>query len=243
MDGQLVMSLLTLTALEIVLGLDNLIFIAILAQKLPENLRGKARNLGLTLALLVRISMLFMVGWIASLTQPLFHFMEHDWTGKHLLLLAGGLFLLYKATKEIHHKMEGAPEDAPQAKAATTFRSVIIQILLIDVVFSVDSVITAVGMAQSVAVMVAANVIALAVMLLTGSAIAGFVDKHPSIKILALSFLVMIGFVLTAEGFGAHISKGYVYFAMAFSVAVELVNIRSNSRKKPVTLLDSPRLP
>ncbi len=223
-------SLATLAALEIVLGVDNIIFIAILSSRLPVEQREKARKLGLAGAFVSRLGLLGMLAWIVKLDQPLFEIAGKGFSGKALILLAGGLFLLYKATKEIHHKLEAADE-SPIKTTVATFGSVIFQIVLLDMVFSIDSVITAVGMTDYLSVMVAANVIALLVMLALGGRISAFVERHPSVKVLALSFLLMIGLVLVAEGFGAHIPKGYIYGAMGFSVFVELVNLRT-SRKK-----------
>lgn len=239
------LSLLTLTALEIVLGIDNLIFISILTGKLPEHQRQKGFRIGLFGALVTRLALLSIIAWIVRLDQPLFSVFNLSFSGKSLILLAGGLFLLFKATKEIHGKLEGEEHGPDGSKAArATFQSVIIQVMLLDLVFSIDSVITAVGMARHVSVMVAANVIALAVMLMIGGFIGRFVERHPSVKILALSFLMMIGLVLVADGFGVHIPKGYVYFAMGFSVLVELLNIRSSSRKvAPVALHNTPHTP
>lgn len=224
-------SLATLAALEIVLGVDNIIFIAILAGRLPVDQRERARKLGLAGAFVSRLGLLAMLSWIVQLDQPLVEIAGKGFSGKALILLAGGLFLLYKATKEIHHKLEAADE-SPVATAATTFGAVIFQIVLLDMVFSIDSVITAVGMTDYLSVMVVANVIALLVMLAVGGRISAFVERHPSVKVLALSFLLMIGLVLVAEGFGVHIPKGYIYGAMGFSVFVELINLRT-SRKKP----------
>lgn len=223
-------SLATLAALEIVLGVDNIIFIAILAGRLPVEQREKARKLGLAGAFVSRLALLGMLAWIVKLDQPLFEIAGKGFSGKALILLAGGLFLLYKATKEIHHKLEAADE-SPIKTAVVTFGGVIFQIVLLDMVFSIDSVITAVGMTDYLSVMVAANVIALLVMLAVGGRISAFVERHPSVKVLALSFLLMIGLVLVAEGFGVHIPKGYIYGAMGFSVFVELINLRT-SRKK-----------
>ena len=230
------LSLATLAALEVVLGVDNLIFIAILAERLPENQRDKARKLGLGGAFLTRMVLLSMISWIVHLTTPLFTVFDRAFTGKALILLGGGVFLLFKATKEIHHKLEAdSGNEAPKSKAAT-FGGVIAQIMLLDMVFSLDSVITAVGMTDYIEVMVAANVIALAAMLAVGGRLNAFVSKHPSVKVLALSFLMMIGLVLVAEGMGFHIPKGYVYVPMAFSVFVELINIRTNRKVKKVQL-------
>lgn len=240
-SGENLISLATLTALEVVLGIDNIIFISILAGKLPKEQRDSARKIGLMGALVTRLLLLSVISWIASLTTPIGSFLGVDVTGKSIILLAGGLFLLFKATKEIHHKLEGAEHsDAAGGAKYATFRAVIIQIMLIDLVFSIDSVITAVGMTQHLGIMVAANVIALIVMLVASGAIAKFVDDHPTIKILALSFLLMIGLVLVGEASGFHIPKGYVYFAMGFSVCVELINIRVSKKFKPVKLHDKP---
>ncbi len=225
-------SLATLTALEIVLGVDNIIFIAILSSRLPVEQREKARKLGLAGAFVSRLALLGMLSWIVQLDQPLFEVAGKGFSGKALILLAGGLFLLYKATKEIHHKLE-ASDESPINTTVATFGGVIFQIVLLDMVFSIDSVITAVGMTDYLSVMVAANVIALVVMLALGGRISEFVERHPSVKVLALSFLLMIGLVLVAEGFGAHIPKGYVYGAMGFSVFVELLNLRTSRNKKP----------
>lgn len=229
------LSFLMLSAMEIVLGIDNIIFISILAGRLPEHEREKARKLGLMGALVSRLILLFFISWIAQLTAPLFSVMGRDFSGKSLILLIGGLFLMYKATKEIHHKMEEPGDEATMAaKAGTTLASVITQIMLLDIVFSLDSVITAVGMSSKVAIMVAANVVALGVMLAVGGKISTFIDRHPTIKVLALSFLMMIGLVLIADGVSFHIPKGYVYFAMAFSMLVEVLNIRVRKVAKPV---------
>ncbi len=235
------LSLATLTALEIVLGVDNLIFIAILSGRLPASQRERARKLGLAGAFISRLGLLATISWIVKLDQPLFEFAGKGFSGKALILLAGGLFLLYKATKEIHHKLEAADEDA-LAKATTTFGAVILQIMVLDMVFSIDSVITAVGMTDYISVMIAANVIALIVMLLLGKTISTFVERHPSVKVLALSFLLMIGLVLVAEGSGAHIPKGYIYGAMGFSVFVEMINIRTTRKTKIVKLNQIPHV-
>ncbi|MCC6315746.1 MAG: TerC family protein [Thermomicrobiales bacterium] len=229
-------ALLTLTALEIVLGIDNVIFISILAAKLPGELRDRARIVGLSLAMILRIALLFSLEWMSNLTTPLFSVLGHDISGRDLIMLGGGLFLIYKATTEIHEKLEG--EDAHAASgAAASFSSVIVQILLLDIVFSLDSVITAVGMADDLAVMVAAVVISVGVMLIASGPIAGFVQAHPSVKMLALSFLLLIGVSLMAEGWHFHIPKGYIYAAMGFSVFVEALNLRLRARSaKPVAL-------
>ena len=236
------LSLATLTALEIVLGVDNIIFIAILSGRLPVAQRERARKLGLVGAFVSRLGLLATLSWIVKLDRPLFEVAGQGFSGKALILLGGGLFLLYKATKEIHHKLEAADADGATAKVGTTFAAVIVQIIVLDMVFSIDSVITAVGMTDFVSVMVAANVIALVVMLVLGKAISSFVERHPSVKVLALSFLLMIGLVLVAEGFGAHIPKGYIYGAMGFSVFVELINIRTTRKTRPVELNQVPHV-
>ena len=221
-------SLATLTALEIVLGIDNIVFITILVGKLPDRERERARRLGIAGALITRLGLLFAISWVIGLTAPLFAVFAHEVSGRDLILMAGGLFLLAKATWEIYEKMELPPEqgvptppDAPRAFLAT-----IVQIMILDIVFSLDSVITAVGMAEHLIVMVIAMVTAVAVMLAFASPVGSFVERHPSMKILALSFLLMIGVMLVAEGLGQHINKGYIYFAMTFSLAVELVQLR-----------------
>jgi len=219
----------TLVALEIVLGVDNIVFISIRSGRLPEHQRDRARKLGLAGAFVTRMALLAALSWIMTLERPLFEIVGRPFSGKALVLLAGGLFLTYKATKEIHHKLEATGKPA-LAHATLTFASVLIQIILLDAVFSIDSVITAVGMVDELAIMVAANVIALLVMLAVGGTIGRFVERHPSVKVLALSFLLMIGFVLIAEGFGAHIPKGYIYAAIGFSIFVELINLRTTRR-------------
>lgn len=225
------LSLLTLTVLEIVLGIDNIVFIAILAGKLPAHQQHKARQLGLSLALITRILLLLSITWIMGLKGELFALFGHGFSGRDLILLAGGVFLIFKATREIHEKLEG--EDGHvTARLAPTFSGVIVQILLLDIVFSLDSVITAVGMAQRVGVMIAAVVIAVGFMLFFAKHISGFIEQHPTLKMLALSFLLLIGVVLVADGFGQHINKGYIYFAMAFSVMVEILNLRVRAKAK-----------
>ncbi|HEX7184025.1 MAG TPA: TerC family protein [Thermoanaerobaculia bacterium] len=220
-------ALLTLTVLEIVLGIDNIIFISILAGKLPADQQGKARKVGLGLAMFIRIALLASLAWIARLTNPLFEIERFNWafSGRDLILLLGGLFLLGKATHEIHDKLEGQ-EGHASAKVAASFASVIVQILLLDIVFSLDSVITAVGMANELAVMIIAVVLAVGVMMFAAGPVSAFVERHPTVKMLALSFLLLIGMSLIAEGFHQHISKGYIYFAMGFSVFVEMLNLR-----------------
>jgi predicted tellurium resistance membrane protein TerC len=226
----------TLTVLEIVLGIDNIIFISILASKLPREQQSKARYIGLGLAMLMRIALLFSLSWIVRLTDPLFEVMGQEISGRDLVLLIGGLFLIGKATREIHERLEGEEGEA-SARVAPSLRSVLIQIMLLDIVFSLDSVITAVGMVDELGVMVAAVVTAVAFMMLFARPVSEFVERHPTVKILALSFLILIGVSLVAEAFDQHIRKGYIYFAMAFSVMVEMLNLRVRKKKaEPVHL-------
>jgi predicted tellurium resistance membrane protein TerC len=236
-------SLATLTALEVVLGIDNLIFISILSGKLPPAQQGRARKLGLALALVTRILLLAGLAWVVKMDKPFIertlalagHEVKLAISGKDLVLIVGGLFLLWKSVREIHHKLEG--EDGEKSAAvAPTFASVIIQILLIDIVFSLDSVITAVGMVKMLGVMIAAVIIAMIVMLVFVNQISGFVERHPTVKMLALAFLVLIGTMLVAEGFHQHVNKGYIYFAMVFAMAVEFLNLRSRRKSEAVTL-------
>ena len=228
-------ALLTLTVLEIVLGIDNIVFISILSGKLPESQQPFARRLGLLLAMFTRVGLLFSLAWVIGLTAPLFSVLGEAISGRDLLLLVGGLFLLAKATHEIHQRLEGET-GAGSARAPASFLGVIIQILLLDIVFSFDSVITAVGMANEIGVMVAAVMIAVGVMLVSAEAISRFVNAHPTVKVLALSFLLLIGCSLVAESFDQHIPKGYIYFAMGFSVFVEGINLRVRRRATPVEL-------
>ncbi|MFM7215015.1 MAG: TerC family protein [Verrucomicrobiota bacterium] len=234
-DPNLWISLLTLTLLEVVLGIDNLIFISILSGKLPRDQQSKARRMGLGLALITRILLLLCLSWVMRLDTPFWHSttfgVSVSLSGKDLILLLGGLFLIGKSTYEIHEKLEGV-DGGKTDRMAPTFAAVVTQILLLDIVFSLDSVITAVGMVNKIPVMVAAVVIAMLVMLLFVNQISAFVDRHPTIKMLALSFLILIGTMLVAEGLGQHINKGYIYFAMAFSVAVEFLNIRMRKTQK-----------
>jgi predicted tellurium resistance membrane protein TerC len=225
----------TLTVLEIVLGIDNIVFISILAGKLRQEDRARARKVGLSLAMIIRILLLLSITWVMGLTAPLFGVLGYEISGRDIILLVGGLFLIGKSTLEIHEKLEGV-EGHGSAKVAKSFASVIIQILLLDIVFSLDSVITAVGMADDVAVMIIAVIIAVGVMLLSSTAISAFVDRHPTVKILALSFLLLIGVSLIGEGLDQHIPKGYIYFAMAFSVFVEMINLRIRAKADPVQL-------
>lgn len=241
-DPQIWISLLTLTVLEVVLGIDNIVFISILSGKLPVEQQKKARQLGLILALVTRVLLLFSIKWIMSLTEPFinlattFGIDNPDWSrylelsGRDLILFIGGLFLIYKSTTEIHHKMDGPHDEQKVIKKSATFMSTIFQILVLDIVFSLDSVITAVGMVDQIGVMVAAVIIAVLIMLLSAEQISKFVNDYPSVKMLALSFLLLIGVSLTAEAFDQHIPKGYIYFAMAFSVLVEFLNIKSEKK-------------
>ncbi len=226
-------ALVTLTVLEIVLGIDNIVFISILSGKLPEKDQARARNLGLGLAMVMRILLLLSIGWVIGLTEPLFHVFDVEITGRSIILILGGLFLLGKATFEIHEKLEGEEAHEATGKAVATFGAVITQIVLLDAVFSLDSVITAVGLADEIAVMVIAVIISIGVMLLSAGAISDFVNRHPTVKMLALSFLLLIGFTLVAEGFEVEIPKGYVYFAMGFSVMVEALNLRVRAKRRP----------
>lgn len=230
-------ALATLTALEVVLGIDNIIFISILVGRLPPEQRDVARRAGLALAMLSRLALLFTLSWIMRLTTPLFEVLGQGISGRDLILLGGGLFLMWKATHEVHGALEGEAHEGNAGGAARAgFASTLIQIAVIDVVFSLDSVITAVGLADQIGVMVAAIVLTVAMMMVAAKPIGDFVDRHPTVKMLALSFLILVGMALVAEGAGFHIPKGYIYFAMAFSVAVEMLNIRLRSRRKPVQL-------
>jgi predicted tellurium resistance membrane protein TerC len=233
-EPQAWIAFLTLTALELVLGIDNVIFISILAGKLPPNQRKKARTLGLALAMITRVLLLLSLSWIIRLTAPLFTVLSQEISGRDLILIVGGLFLLGKSTFEIHGKLEGE-EGHASARVGPTFTSVIIQILLLDIVFSLDSVITAVGMVDNVSIMISAVIIAIIFMMAFAGPISSFVERHPTVKMLALSFLLLIGVTLIVEGFDHHIPKGYIYFAMAFSVFVEMLNLRLR-KSKPVKL-------
>ncbi len=235
-DPAVWVAFLTLTALELVLGIDNIVFISILAGKLPAGQQARARTVGLGLAMFIRILLLFSLTWIIGLTAPLFNVLGHDVSGRDLILLLGGLFLIAKSTHEIHERLEGDTGHV-SARVAPSFVAVIVQILLLDVIFSLDSVITAVGMTNLFGVMVAAVVVAVGCMMLFSGPVSAFVERHPTVKMLALSFLLLIGFSLIADGLGLHIPKGYIYFAMAFSVLVEVLNLRMRRpTEAPVTL-------
>ena len=232
----------TLTALELVLGIDNIIFISILVDKLPEARRETARRLGLFMAMFMRIGLLLVLAWIIGLVTPLFSAFGKDISGRDLILILGGLFLVWKSTTEIHHSIEGVEEQHASASRAS-FSAVILQIMLVDLVFSLDSIITAVGMVDDVRVMIAAVIASVGMMMVFAGPIGRFVSAHPTIKMLALSFLVVVGVVLVSEGFGTHVPKGYVYFAMAFSLCVEMLNIRMRKRSARPVRLRSPHIP
>jgi predicted tellurium resistance membrane protein TerC len=235
LSPQILIALVTLTAMEIVLGIDNIVFLSILAGKLPEKQQPKARRIGLILALIMRLGLLFSIAWVMQLTNPLITIFR-PFSGRDLILLGGGLFLVAKATHEIYDKLEVEHHDQGAPGGRGSFAMVVGQIVLLDIVFSLDSVITAVGMVQNIPIIVVAMVISVLVMLAFAGSIGGFVNRHPSMKILALSFLLLIGVMLVAEGFGQHINKGYIYFAMAFSLLVELLNMRLRKRQRPLEL-------
>jgi len=239
-------ALLTLTALEIVLGIDNVIFISILANRLPKAQQPRGRQIGMVLALVVRIILLFSISWIVSLKADLFTVAGFGFSGRDLILLSGGLFLIAKTVSEIHHKLEGADEDEPgdaPGKGANSFASIVVQIVLIDIVFSFDSILTAVGLSRELAIMVCAVVISMGIMIFFAGAISRFIEEHPTIKMLALSFLVMIGFLLVVEAFDVHVEKGFVYFAMAFALGVEFLNMTLRKKSKKPSKLKSERMP
>lgn len=228
-------ALITLTVLEIVLGIDNIVFISILSEKLPEDQESLGRRLGLMMAMLTRIILLSFMAWLTRLTAPLFQVFHHAISGRDLIMMGGGLFLLGKSTFEIHERLEGEEGHASQ-KVPPSLAAVIFQIMLLDIVFSLDSVITAVGMADELVIMIAAVVIAVLIMLFAAGPISNFIDERPTLKILALSFLLLIGFSLVAESLGVHIPKGYIYFAMGFSIFVEVLNLRIRAKREPVKL-------
>jgi predicted tellurium resistance membrane protein TerC len=234
--AEALMALVTLTVLEIVLGIDNIIFISILASKLPHAQQARARTLGLALAMVMRVLLLLSIAWIMRLTAPLFEVLGQEISGRDLILGLGGLFLIWKATREIHERLEGPEEHAHAVPKTVTFSGVLIQIALLDIVFSLDSVITAVGMANQLWVMITAVILAVAFMMFAAGPVSSFVERHPTVKMLALSFLLLIGVTLIAESFEQHIPKGYIYFAMAFSVFVEMLNLRASKAKQPVHL-------
>jgi len=233
-------ALLTLTALEIVLGIDNIIFIAILSAKLPAAVQNRARLIGLSIAMITRVLLLLSITWIMRLTAPLFHLAERDFSGRDLILIAGGLFLLAKSTLEIHEKLEGHEHEHKKSRGAARFGSVVFQIVLLDIVFSLDSVITAIGLSNHIMIMITAVIIAVIFMMAFSRSISDFVDRHPTIRMLALSFLLLIGVSLVGEGLSFHIPKGYIYFAMAFSVGVEMLNLRIRGQVEPVKLRGTP---
>ncbi|MBL8497454.1 TerC family protein [Nitrosomonas sp. JL21] len=237
-DPQAWIALVTLTALEIVLGIDNIIFITILVERIPENQRAFARNVGLSLAMLTRLALLFSISWIMGLTKPWFAVLTYEISGRDIILIGGGLFLIAKATREVHSSLEGVDEQGTTSSTAAISMSVILlQIAVLDIIFSLDSVITAVGLVDQISLMAIAIVLAVSVMLISAKAIGDFVSDHPTIKILALSFLILVGVTLMLEGFDVHVPKGYIYFAMAFSVTVEMLNLRMRKRRAaPVKL-------
>jgi predicted tellurium resistance membrane protein TerC len=228
-------ALITLTVLEIVLGVDNIIFISILSGKLPQHQQDRARRIGLLLAMLMRVALLFSIAWVARLKEPLFAVFGHGVSGRDLVLILGGLFLLAKSTHEIHENLEGEGAHG-EARAVASFAGVLVQIMLLDIVFSLDSVITAIGMADELSVMILAVMIAVGVMMVAAGSISRFVERHPTVKMLALSFLLLIGMSLILDGVGQHVPKGYIYFAMGFSVFVEMINLRVRKKSEPVEL-------
>jgi predicted tellurium resistance membrane protein TerC len=228
-------ALITLTVLEIVLGVDNIIFISILSGKLPQHQQDRARRIGLLLAMLMRVALLFSIAWVARLKEPLFAVFGHGVSGRDLVLILGGLFLLAKSTHEIHENLEGEGAHG-EARAVASFAGVLVQIMLLDIVFSLDSVITAIGMADELSIMILAVMIAVGVMMVAAGSISRFVERHPTVKMLALSFLLLIGMSLILDGVGQHVPKGYIYFAMGFSVFVEMINLRVRKKSEPVEL-------
>lgn len=239
LDASSWVALLTLTFLEIVLGVDNIIFISIVTGKLPIEQQPKARNIGLILALVFRIILLLGITWIIGFTKPIFTIFDLDISGRDLILIAGGLFLLAKSTSEIHHKIEGQElSHDDEGKASVSFSRIIIQIILLDMVFSFDSILTAIGLTQEIIIMIIAVVISIGVMMVFAGKISNFINRHPTLQILALSFLILIGFMLVVEGFHVHVPKGYIYFSVAFSLLVEVLNMRLRKKRKPVQLGD-----
>lgn len=230
------LALLTLTLLEIVLGIDNIIFISIVSNKLPQEQQSKARNIGLALALIFRVALLLGIKWIMGFTEPLFTLFTVDWSGRDLILLLGGMFLIFKSTVEIHHKMEGQAEKQEAKKKTTSLLAVISQIILLDLIFSFDSILTAIGLTEEIVLMIIAVVISIIVMMIFAKKISEFIAKHPTLEILALSFLILIGFMLAIEAVGFHVPKGYIYFAVFFSLIVEVINMKMRKSKNPVKL-------
>jgi len=228
-------ALLTLTFLEIVLGIDNIIFISIVSNKLPEHQQTKARNIGLSFALIFRVALLLCITWIISFTEPLFTIFQHPFSGRDLILLAGGIFLVFKSTVEIHHKMEGVAKPTSE-KSGGTLLNVIFQIVMLDIIFSFDSILTAVGLTDQILLMIIAVVISIGVMMIFSRSISDFISKHPTLEVLALSFLILIGFMLGVEAMGIHVPKGYIYFAVFFSLIVEMLNMRVRKKSDPVKL-------
>jgi predicted tellurium resistance membrane protein TerC len=239
-DTELALALVSLTAMEIVLGIDNIIFISILSSRLPEEQRKKARLMGLALAMITRIMLLFSLSWVMSLKTTLFTLLNHGFSGRDLVLICGGAFLVWKATKEIHEKVEGLEDEEIAARGAPSFSGVLVQIMILDIVFSLDSVITAVGMVDQLWVMVLAVMISVVIMMVFSTPVSDFIQKNPTVKMLALSFLLLIGVMLAGEGIGHHIPKGYIYAAMAFSVFVESLNLASNRKKKAQHVAEVP---
>jgi predicted tellurium resistance membrane protein TerC len=239
-------ALATLTALEIVLGIDNIVFISILSSRLPEHRQARARLLGLAIALVGRVALLLSIAWIMRLTAPLLEVLGHAFSGRDFILIGGGLFLLAKSTHEIHENLEGEENEGYRVRKNVTFTGVLIQIFLLDLVFSLDSVITAVGMAERLGVMIAAIVIAIVIMMISAEAVSAYIHRHPTVKMLALSFLLLVGVALIADGLGFHIPRGYIYFAMGFSVFVEMLNLRIRRRRRaseaPVVLRRTPTM-
>jgi len=244
LTAEAALALVTLTALEIVLGIDNIVFISILTGKLPAHQQEYARKLGLGLALGMRVVLLLSIAWVMSLTEPLFEILGNQISGRDLILATGGLFLIWKSVREIHDRLEGPPAQGHRVKESVTFAGVLVEIALLDIVFSLDSVITAVGMSDQIPIMIAAVILAILFMILSAGVIGAFVERHPTVKMLALSFLLLIGVMLLAESLDQHIPKGYIYFAMAFSVLVEMLNLRQKSASEAVQLHTSrPTLP
>lgn len=236
MQADFIIPLLTLIALEVVLGIDNIVFISILSSRLPESEQAKARRIGIVLAMVMRIGLLAVISWIMRLDEELFSVSRFSFSGKDLILIGGGLFLIYKSVKEIHHKMEGAGEEGDGNRKQISFASVIGQILLLDLVFSIDSIITAVGLVSELWIMYTAVIVTVLIMLVAAGPISNFVNRHPAFKILALSFLMLIGFTLLVEGFDVHIPKGYIYFSMAFALLVDIIQMKALKKSNPVKL-------